>query len=199
MAEEYAFEVSGPTLASSNVGAKEVKSGKMYMVTVGQHFRFPIHPEPNADHKIAKLVRQYEVIVTTEESDSSQLYIKTVLPVSGWIRKSCIDDGTLKEVTKETYEELIDTSKQRGLAGCFENCIRNSSCCKGISTSVRKHPVYVMAGYLILQFLAEVVIFADLLSDIAVAYTLSQAKENWLYVTCILRKIAEFCAISLNI
>ena len=65
-AQEYAFEVSGPTLKESNVGAKEVKSGKMYMVTVGQHFRFPIHPEPNADHKIAKLVRQYEVIVTTE-------------------------------------------------------------------------------------------------------------------------------------
>lgn len=180
-AQEYAFEVSGPTLASSNVGAKEVKSGKMYMVTVGQHFRFPIHPEPNADHKIAKLVRQYEVIVTTEETDQSQLYIRTVLPVSGWIRKSCIDDGTLVEVTKETYDQFI-SSKQGAIAGCFEKCIRNSSCCKGISTSIRKHPVYVMAGYLILQFLAEVVIFADLLSDVAVAVTLSAASENWLYV-----------------
>ena len=34
-----------------------------------------------------------------------------------------------------------------------------------------------------LQFLAEVVIFADLLTDIAVAVTLSSAEENWLYVT----------------
>jgi len=183
--QEYAFEVSGPTLARSNVGAAEVKSGKMYMVTVGQHFRFPIHPEPNADHKIAKLVRQYEVIVTTEEEDASKLYMRTVLPVSGWIRKSCIDDGTLVQVTKDAYTELHDTSQQNVLTGCA-NCIRNSACLRSIETSVRKHPVYVMAAYLFLQFLAEVVIFADLATDILVAYELGRNDKNWLFMlTCV--------------
>eukprot|EP01083_Nonionella_stella_P016819 46952_1 len=183
--EQYAFEVSGPTLASTNVGAKEVKSGKMFMVTVGAHFRFPIHPEPNADHKIAKLVRQHEVIVTTDEASADGLYLRTVLPVSGWIRKSCIDDGTLVPVTKETFSELMDKSKIQKPGRCTQ-CLQDSRCLSRISTSVRKHPVYVMAGYLILQFLAEVVIFADLLTDIAVAITLSAAQENWLFMlTCV--------------
>ncbi len=178
--EQYSFEVSGPTLNSSHVDANQVKSGKMYMVTVGAHFRFPIHPKPNADHKIAKLVRQYEVIVTSNETDESGLYVRTVLPVAGYIRKSCIDDGTLVLVTKETYGQLVDTSDDDRLSHCCLQCIRSCGCLSNVTTSIRKHPVYVMAGILIAHFLAEVVIFADLLTDIAVAVTLSQAEENWL-------------------
>eukprot|EP01083_Nonionella_stella_P085955 238525_1 len=184
--EQYAFEVSGPTLISSNVGQQEIKKGTMYMVTVGAHFRFPIHPVPNADHKIAKLVRQHEVIVTSDETDDSGLYIKTVLPVSGWIRKSCIDDGTLIKVTKDTYDDLIDKTQPTRIPNCCVNCIRSCGCFSNIATSIRKHPVYVMAGILILHFLAELVIFADLLTDVAVAITLSYAEENWLFMlTCV--------------
>ena len=67
------------------------------------------------------------------------------------------------------------------MSGCM-NCLTNSRMCRSASTQVRKHPVYVMAGILLLQFLAEIVIFADLLTDLSVAYVLATAELNWLYV-----------------
>jgi len=185
------FEISGPTLKSSNVEADVILQGKMYMVTVSPHFRFPIHPEPDADHKIAKLVRQNEVIVATNDTIGAEpnVYRKTVLPVAGWIRESCIEDGTLVEITPKTYNQLVgekEEEKSSFCFGCFDACLRNSACTRKIFISFRKHPVYVMAGFIILQFLAEVVVFLDLISDIGVAYTLSKADENWLFMlTCV--------------
>eukprot|EP01083_Nonionella_stella_P250268 864524_1 len=164
---------------------KAIKSGKMYMVTVDGHFLLPIHPEPNADHKISTSVRPFEVIVITDEASDDGLYLQTVLPISGWIRKDCIDNGTLVPVTKETFSQFINQSKTQSTSRCGQ-CLHNSRCLSHISTSIRKHPVYVMALYLLLQFLAEVALFANILTNIAVAIALSSAKENWLFMlTCV--------------
>ena len=175
--KDFDYEISRPTLDASDVKAAEVKDGKMYMVQPGVHYRFPIHPVPDADHRISKLLRQSEVIVVSNEEDSSGRYMRSVLPIPGWVRKGCVDDGMLVPVTTDTYHKLVEIQDDSILSGC-DKCLRNCGCLRGVYTSIRKHPLYLMLIYNVLHLLAQVVIFFDFFTDLCVASALAGAGEN---------------------
>jgi len=190
--KEPDYEITRPTLDASDVQADEVMAGKMYMVKPGAHFRFPIHPAPGADHKIAKLLRQSEVIVVSSEEDSNNEYLRTVLPITGWVRKACIDEGMLVEVTKGTYGELVNLHDDDDIASCCDKCLRNCGCLRGCYTSIRKHPVYLFAIYNLLHLLAQGVIFFDFITDLLVASVLADAQENWLFMLTVVFMLAPY-------
>ena len=175
------YEISRPALDASDVKAAEVKAGQIYMVKPGENLRFPIHPAPGADNKISKLLRQSEVIVISNEKDVTGRYLRTVLPIPGWVRKACIDEGMLMKVEKDTFSDLVDVEEDGVLSGC-DKCLRNCGCLRGCYTSVRKHPIYLFLIYNVLNFLAVSVQMFDWITDVLVAAALANAGENWLYV-----------------
>ena len=189
------IEIQPPKFDLNELDTNDIRDGEVYM---SNQNRFPLHAQPKL-LPIAQLIDEYEVIVVdTKKSETNKKdgaeYVRTILPISAYIRKECLSDSNLlTKLTKESLSNLSENNEfknnediheyanvrrsQRCDCGqCCVNCL--PTCC---INRLRKSPIWLSAGKVGLQFLAECVLIIDSITDLRVAGELSNAKENLLF------------------
>ena len=195
--DRYYYGLSEFELVAAGNGDKDVFNSLSNIVNtmislmknINKDKTLPIHLEPNADNKVSMWSSEYRWVVANANDITldNGLYMKTILP-AGWMQKSCLDDGNeqiLSKVTSKTFDQfhkpMTEDELRNNIGFCAENCSWFTNCIRGITLKIRKQPIYLMAVFLFLHFLSECVIFADLITDIAVAVTLARAHKSVLY------------------
>ena len=190
--------IMAPKFDYRDISSKLIANGKVYMIDAP--IRFPIHPGTNNDNIIAQLVDQFEVIVCNDELSDDGLYIKTILPIDGWIRKECIDNGLLRELNENSLSSLLDKQdfimnkkeynqyiKPNGFVKCL-NCILPNCCIN----KIRKFPKWIFAGFVFLNILGELIVFIDTISDLNVWWQFGKADENTFFTLTFLFIFAPY-------